>query len=87
MDSKILGLIIGGFLTVLGFLAQNGYILIFGLFVIVVSLVYSNDVNQTLVKNSMEKDLLKNKELYDKGILTEDEYTERQKKIKNKLNY
>lgn len=85
MRSDVIGVIAGCFATLIGFMDHNGYIILFGLLTIVLSLLYSKDLKAKISKNIVEKELIKNKELFDKGILTEDEYTVKMKELKSKL--
>ena len=44
-----------------------------------------DDAKKLIEKNLAEKELLKNKELFDKGILTEEEYQNKMVKLKKKI--
>lgn len=85
MRKDIIGVVVGCFAVLIGFMAYNGYILLLGLLVIVLSLLYSKDLKSKITKSIAEKELLKNKELFDKGILTEEEYSTRMSQLKSKL--
>ena len=89
MKHKSMMLILGAFFIVSAFLSMghNGKEILSTIYFVLAGLtfLYAIFLADKVSKLSIEKELLKNKELFDKGILTEDEYNEKMSKLKVKI--